>query len=176
MRALLTPLLAGWALLLAGCAQAANDNEPIIWVADEANLLSPETELRIASKISELEEATSDQLLVWTVSDLAGRRIEDVSLERARQLGIGTAELDNGVMITFARDEKRVRIEVGLGLEALLTDLKSKQIIEDQMVPHFREGDFDSGVEAGVAAIAAMLMADRERPRYRSEIREKIAS
>lgn len=177
MRTLLTPLLAGWALLLVGCTQpATNDNAPILWVADEADMLSDAAEARITEKLIALEKETSDQLLVWTVPSLEGRWIEDVSLERARSLGIGTAELDNGVMITLAKEERRVRIEVGTGLEALLTDLKAAHIIRDDMTPRFRDGDFDGGVEAGVSAISDVLLSDRERPQYRSEIREKMAS
>lgn len=80
MRALLTPLLAGWTLLLAACSQpvtdgATNDNTPIAWVSDEAEMLSAESEERITARLIELERETSDQLLVWTVETLDGRRI-----------------------------------------------------------------------------------------------------
>nr|WP_255554748.1 TPM domain-containing protein [Sphingomicrobium sp. B8] len=164
-------------MLLSGCAQpAANDNTSFEWVTDEAEILSDSAEARIAGNLITLEDQTSDQVLVWTTPSLGSRPIEDVSLERARSIGAGTAELDNGVLITVAPNDRKVRIEVGTGLEDLLTDVRAKRIIDEHMSPKFARGDFDAGVEAGVEAVSELLLSDRERPKYRDVRVERMAS
>jgi uncharacterized protein len=144
-------------------------------VEDRANVLSAKDEVDIARMSEALEKATSDQLVVVTLPTLNGRRIEETSLALARNAAIGQAHLDNGVLLVVAPTEKKVRIEVGYGLEALLTDARAGEIVRD-MIPHFRRGDVPAGVRAGTNEITRLLTADRKRPRYQSEARRKLAA
>jgi uncharacterized protein len=144
-------------------------------VEDRANVLSGTDEIELVRRSEALEKATSDQLAVVTLPTLNGRPIEEKSLALARGAGLGRAELDNGVLLLVAPNERKVRIEVGLGLEALLTDARAGEIVRG-MLPHFRRGDIPAGVRTGTDQISVLLMADRKRPRYRNEERRRIAA
>jgi uncharacterized protein len=133
-------------------------------VVDKANLLMPATEARITAELAGLERRTSDQLVVVTLPSLDGRPIEEVGLNLGRCWGVGQKGLDNGVLLIVARTDRKVRIEVGTGLENLLKDDVAGQVIRETLVPAFREGRFDDGVEAGVARIEAVLLSDTRRP------------
>lgn len=172
--------------LLAACSSepavvndlgAANDNAPPqrSLVYDGADVISDAAEARLRERIVALEKATSDELFVWTVPSLEGRTIEEVGLELGNALGVGKPDLDNGVLILASLEERRVRIEVGYGLEGLLTDQKAAQIIETNIVPAFSAGSFDRGFESGTDAIADLLEADTVRPRYLNEERRAAA-
>jgi uncharacterized protein len=165
---LLLPLVA--AALLAGCgsARGANDNERLPEltgrVVDNADLLAPEAEARLTARLAALEESTTDQLVAVTVPDLEGQAIEHFARRLGNRWGIGRKELDNGVLLVVAPGERMVRIEVGIGLEGLLTDERAKAIIDTMILPPFREARFPEGIEAGVAGIAEVLERDKRRP------------
>lgn len=142
-------------------------------VVDEAGLISAEDESLIASRSAALEKATSDQVVVATLTSLGGRRLEDVSLQLAREWGIGQKGLDNGVVLVVAPNERRARIEVGCGLEGLLTDEKAQAIMDDEIIPRFADGRFEEGIVAGVAAIDALLRRDTRRPQPNPKRGEK---
>jgi uncharacterized protein len=133
-------------------------------VVDRANLLTPATEARLTAELAGLERRTSDQLVVVTLPSLDKRPIEEVGLDLGRCWGVGQKTLDNGVLLIVARADRKVRIEVGTGLENLLKDEMAGQIIRDTLVPAFRENRFDEGVEAGVGRIEAVLLSDTRRP------------
>lgn len=137
-------------------------------VTDEANILSDRSEARLTGKLTELEERTSDQLVVVTVASLAGESINSFGLRLGKCWGIGRAELDNGVLLIVAPNDRKVRIEVGVGLEGLLTDERAAAIIEDTLLPRLRQGDYDAATEAGVADISTLLLAEPPRPRRRT--------
>lgn len=126
-------------------------------VVDRAELLDAPTEARLTSMLAAHEQATTEQLVVVTVPDLAGRSIEEFGVALGRAWGIGQKGEDNGALLIVARDERRVRIEVGYGLEGRLTDAQSSLIINRIIVPAFREGDFARGISDGVAAIIEVL-------------------
>jgi uncharacterized protein len=134
-------------------------------VVDNANLLSPAREAALSGRLQALENKTSDQLVVVSLPDLKGEPIEAVGLRLGRNWGIGQKKFNNGVLLIVAPHERRVRIEVGCGLEGLLTDERAAEIIQTALVPKFEEGAFDDGVDAGVAQIAATLESDARRPR-----------
>jgi uncharacterized protein len=172
LRAVLLPL--ALAAALPGCGtegRAANDNSdlPALTgrVVDNADLLAPEAEARISAKLAALEKGTTDQLVVATVPALNGAKIEDFSLRLGRGWGIGRKDLNNGVLLLVAPTERRVRIEVGTGLEGLLTNQKAWFIIRDTILPRFKVGDYPQGIEAGVDALAKVLEQDKRRPRPR---------
>ena len=162
---LLVALLAvGW-LGLSGATAAQTSGEPAFpaltgRVVDQARLLSPEAETALTAKLEALERDTSDQLVVVTVDSLQDREIEEYGYQLGRAWGIGQADDDNGVLLIVAPEERKVRIEVGYGLEPVLTDALSALIIHNEILPSFREGYFERGILQGVDAIEAQLRLD----------------
>lgn len=134
-------------------------------VVDDANILSPEAEARLDTASAALEQQTTDQLVIVTVPDLHGRDIADFGLATGRVWGIGQTGKDNGVLLIVAPNEHKVRIEVGNGLEPILTDERAAQIIADDLLPDFKSSQFDAGTEKGAQAIAAVLTAAADTPR-----------
>jgi uncharacterized protein len=133
-------------------------------VNDYGGMLSPETERRIETLLQELEEKDSTQVVVLTVPSLGGDGLEDFSMRVAERWRIGRKGLDNGAILVIARDDRKVRIEVGYGLEGRLTDLTAGRIIRDRIVPEFRAGRFDQGVLNGVAALAEVVRGEFQAP------------
>lgn len=126
-------------------------------VVDQADLLDPATEAALTQRLAEFEAKSSDQIVVATISSLDGEPIENFANRQFRAWGLGQAGEDNGVLLLVARDDRKMRIEVGYGLEGGLTDLLSKLIIEDTMVPAFRAGDFGGGITGAVEDIITVL-------------------
>lgn len=159
--ALLLLLLLGLAAPGAAVARATPEFPALTGrVVDEANLLEPAAEARLTEKLAALEQARGDQLVVVTLSSLRGREIEDYGYRLGRTWGLGSAERDNGVMLIVAPEERKVRIEVGYGLEGVLTDAFSALVIQTRILPEFRKGAFEAGIEAGADEIIAQLSAD----------------
>ena len=129
-------------------------------VVDQANILSADTERALGSTLEQLEKATTNQMVVVTLSSLQGQTIEDFGYQLGRTWGIGRAGKNNGALLIVAPQERAVRIEVGYGLEGTITDALSRGVIEREIVPRFRDNDYDAGVRAGVAALAAVLQGD----------------
>jgi uncharacterized protein len=136
-------------------------------VVDNANVLSPSVEADLAARLEALEGATSRQLVVVTLPSLQGYEIEDYGYQLGRAWGIGQREEDNGVLFIVAPNERRVRIEVGYGLEDVLTDALSSVILHDQVLPRFRDGDIEGGVVAGANAIIEQLSLDADAAQAR---------
>ena len=140
-------------------------------VVDQANILSPETEQDLALKLKGVEDATTDQVVVVTVSSLQDHEIEDYGYQLGRHWGIGhkgdvkapngQAYKDNGLILLVAPNERKVRIEVGYGLEPVMTDAMSSRIIRENILPQFKAGNYDAGVEGGTDAIIQQLSLDR---------------
>jgi uncharacterized protein len=133
-------------------------------VVDRADLLSPQTEQRLTVELARLEARTRDQIVVVTLPSLGDRPIEAVALSLGRCWGVGQKDLDNGVLLVIAKADRKLRIEVGSGLENLLKDEIAGQIIRETIAPEFKKGRFDEGVEAGVKRIEGLLLADTRRP------------
>lgn len=152
-------LLAGTAAaLLSGCAADAREAEtPALEltgrVVDAADVLSGSAEERLNTKLEALENDTGVQLVVATTPSLGGFLIDDYSLDLANDWGIGSAERNDGLLLLVAPNERKVRIEVGRGLEASVKDEEAAEIIRDDIVPSFSKEDYDSGVDAGVDAL-----------------------
>lgn len=153
------PALAlGLLLLLPGLALAAPKFPPLTGrVVDDAQLLSPAAEAKLTTELAALEQKTGRQLVVATVPDLQGYEIEDYGYQLLRTWGIGRKAEDDGVILLVAPNEKKVRIEVGYGLEPLLTDALSSLIIQRKILPAFKAGRFEQGVVDGAEAVAAQL-------------------
>jgi uncharacterized protein len=161
------------ALLLCIGAAAAEPEFPALTgrVVDDANLLSPADRDELTSDLKALEDKSSDQVVVVTLPSLQGYAIEDFGYQLGRQWGIGTEKLNNGVLLIVAPNERKVRIEVGRGLEPILTDALSRLIIESSILPRFRSGDFAGGIKYGVRDITAALTGDKEELEQRARAR-----
>lgn len=142
-------------------------------VVDNAGIIDSATETDLTARLQAFEEKSSDQIVVATVPDLGGEAIEPYANRLFRAWGLGQAGEDNGILLLVAVDDRKMRIEVGYGLEGTLTDLHSKLIIENTMVPAFREGDFADGISRAVDDIIMVLegngaeleaRAERNRP------------
>jgi uncharacterized protein len=148
------------ALLTIGCAAEATREPPAAALAltgrvvDAAGVLSPGAEERLTARLAALEEETGVQLVVATTPDLGGQTIEAYSLALANAWALGDAERDDGLLLLVAPRERKVRIEVGSGLEASVRDEEAAAIIQNGILPQFRANNFDAGTEAGVAALA----------------------
>lgn len=126
-------------------------------IVDRADMLSPETERLLAAQLAAHEDSTGNQVAVLTVESLEGAPIEDYALEVARTWALGQEEFDNGVLLLVAEQDRKMRIEVGYGLEGPLPDAIASRIIRHELRPAFRQGDFDGGVRAGVSAILGAI-------------------
>lgn len=141
------------ALLLAFAASAAFAQYPApARVVDEAGKLSAGGKQAIASMLAAEEKATGNQVVVVVLKDLRGNVLEDYANGLLRSWGIGQRGKSNGALLLVSMQEKKIRIEVGYGLESRLTDAKSKRIIQD-IAPLLKKGDFDAGLRSGAAQI-----------------------
>lgn len=136
---------------------AALPSKPSGFVTDDAGVLSPAEEQRLEALLSDLERATSHEVAVVTVRSLDGRPIEDAAVELFQAWGIGKRDRDNGVLFLVAPTERRMRIEVGYGLEDVLPDGKAGRIRDEHVLPPFRAGNVSGGVVGGAEAIVAAL-------------------
>ena len=134
-------------------------------VVDTANLLSPEQEAALTAKLDSLEKQSQRQLVVVTIPDLGGYDIADYGFRLGDHWGIGNKERDDGALLIVAPQERKVRIEVGYGLEVVLTDALSSRIIRNNIIPRFRDNDFPGGIDAGVDAIVKLLLLPPEEAR-----------
>jgi uncharacterized protein len=162
VRLRLATLLLAVLLSAAGSALAA----PAIpkaqgYVNDYAGILSPPAKGQIERFLADFERSDSTQISVLTVPSLEGEDLEGYAVRIAHAWGIGQKEKDNGALLLVAKQERAVRIEVGYGLEDRLTDLLTGRIVDQEIVPRFKSGDFDGGIKAGVQA-----MVDATRGAY----------
>ena len=159
------------ALLLAlGLGASAAPKFPALSgrIVDEANLLSAEDRRGLERELQALEEKSSDQLVIYTARSLQGYEIEDFGYQLGRTWQLGQKGQDNGVVLIVVPNERKVRIEVGRGLEPQLTDAMSKLIIENAILPAFRRGDFAAGIKAGVRDVRDVLLGDAEAVKARA--------
>jgi uncharacterized protein len=126
-------------------------------VVDEAGLLTAAESRSLTEMLEAHERATTNQVVVVTLKSLQGTSIEDYGYQLGRHWGIGQKGKDNGALLIVAPNERKVRIEVGYGLEGELTDAASKLIIENIIVPAFKAGQFGPGIVAGTGAILKVL-------------------
>ncbi len=143
---------------LAGAAFAAPTFPKLTGrVVDEANMLSPAVEQQLTEKLAGLEASTGRQLVVATLPSLQGYEIEDYGYQLGRAWKIGDEKRDDGVLLIIAPNDRKVRIEVGYGLEPILTDALSSTIIQTAILPAFKAGKMEAGVVAGAEAVVQQL-------------------
>jgi len=129
-------------------------------VNDYASMLSPETAQKLDAALSAIESSDSTQIVVLTIPSLEGEILEEFSIKVAEAWKIGQNNLDNGVILLVSKNERKLRIEAGRGLEGKLTDLVSGRIIRSEIIPKFKEGDFNGGIEAGINAIVSVVKGE----------------
>lgn len=126
-------------------------------VVDDAAILSPSTRTTLTSLLAEHERQTTNQVVVVTIKSLQGTSIEQYGYQLGRAWGIGTKAKNNGALLIVSPSTHDVRIEVGYGLEGMLTDAQSALIIQNVMLPSFRKGDYDSGAMNGTITMLKAL-------------------
>ena len=135
--------------------------KPARYVTDRANVLGPGGAEALNARLEQFERDTSDQILVWIDDRLPeGFTLEDFTVRAAQKWGAGQKKEDNGAVLFVFVGDRKVRIEVGYGLEGSLTDATSKSIIDGEILPRFRGGDYGAGVDAGAAAMMAAVKGE----------------
>ncbi|HKU63832.1 MAG TPA: TPM domain-containing protein, partial [Rhizomicrobium sp.] len=142
-------------------------------VVDDAGILSSGTKADLTRKLAALEGATSRQLVIVTLPSLQGYEISDYGYRLGRAWGIGQKKLNNGILFIVAPKERKTRIEVGYGLEPIVTDAFSSVVIQTQVLPYFRKGDFNGGVVAGTDALIQQLSLETSEAERRAAAAEQ---
>ena len=164
-------------LLIAGVAQAQTFPALTGRVVDAANIIPDDQEAALTAKLDTLEKESSRQLVVATVPSLEGYDIADYGYRLGRTWGIGQKDQNNGAILLVAPNDRKVRIEVGYGLEPILTDAFSSVIINTQIIPAFKAGDFPAGINAGTDAIIAQLkLPPEEAAKYAAQLASRSAN
>lgn len=127
------------------------------YVNDFAGMIPGKEEESLESLLVNYEKQTTNEIAVVTVESIGSESVEDYTMRLAEKWKVGKADKDNGVIILVAEEEKKIRIEVGYGLEPVLTDTKAKLIIDREMTPRFKQGNYADGVTAGASAVIAVL-------------------
>jgi len=146
--ALLLMIVAGSALV---SAQTFPDYQG--FVNDYAGLLSTNAKAQLDAKLTQLEKDTSAEVAVVTIKSLEGDSVEDYAVRLFEKWGIGKKDKNNGVLLLVALDDRKMRIEVGYGLEPVITDGRAGRIRDEQILPRFKADDYEGGIIAGVDAI-----------------------
>jgi len=141
------------ALATAWPALAITFPKPQGYVSDFAGLISPTARTGLEADLIQLEKDTTAEVAVVTVFDLGGTTIEDYASQLFAAWGIGKKGQDNGVLFIVALSERKARIEVGYGLEPIITDSRAGRILDDKVIPEFKNGDYSTGILQGAAAI-----------------------
>ena len=134
------------------------------WVSDYASMMSKSERGALSDKLQALRDRKGSQLVVVTVGNLQGETIEAFTLQLAESWKIGRGEIDDGVILLIAKSERKIRIEVGYGLEGAVTDAYAKRIIEDYITPNFKSGKYYQGINEGVDALISLIDGEELPP------------
>lgn len=146
-------------------------------VMDQAGLLTEDETRKLDSLLAGYEENYSVQMVLFTTPSLEGENLELYSIRVVTEWKLGQEELDNGALLLISMQDKKVRIEVGYGLESVLTDLKAGYIIDNILVPRFRQGDYFEGIREALAQMGGIIsreydISDEELARYEKKDRQ----
>ena len=149
-------LLAAAAAVCLADLESALPEKPARFVTDRAGVLGGGVAERLNEQLDQFERDTSSQILVWIDRRIPeGFTLEDFTVRAAQKWGAGQKKIDNGAVLFVFTEDRKVRIEVGYGLEGAIPDITAKRIIENEILPRFRSGDMAAGVEAGAQALMA---------------------
>ncbi|MDP8219840.1 MAG: TPM domain-containing protein [Candidatus Stygibacter frigidus] len=150
-------------ILLASCLQAAVKIPALkMMVNDDANILTSRQESELEQLLRNTMSATSAEMALLTVTDLSGLTIEDYSMRVVEKWKLGKKDRDNGILLLVSINDRKVRLEVGYGLEDIVTDAKSSYIINTIIIPQFRQGNYYEGISAGLSATAGLVTSTYE--------------
>jgi len=155
-------------LALAALAHALTFPQLSGRVVDDANVLDAATRQALTDKLAAVEAKSGDQIVVVTLRSLQDTSIEDYGYQLGRQWGIGQKGTNNGALLIVAPNERKVRIEVGYGLEGALTDAVTRLIIQNAILPRFRANDVAGGITRGVDDIVQVVSGDAEEYKRRA--------
>jgi uncharacterized protein len=176
LRAFAAALVLAFAVVGAGPGRAAPTFPPLTGrVVDDAQVLPAQVQADLTAKLAALEQKTGDQLVVVTLPTLQGYPIEDYGYQLGRAWGIGQKNNNNGVLFIIVPSERQVRIEVGYGLEPVITDALSSIILQQAVLPRFKAGDIPGGVSAGTEAIVEQLGLDPAQAQARVQAADQQA-
>ena len=130
------------------------------WVHDEAGILSPQTIGQLKSMLKTDRDSTSNQIAVLLIKNLDGGDIDEYANRVFNKWKLGDEKKDNGILFLVAMEEKQMRIEVGAGLEGVLTDVQSSRINRNEVAPYFRRGEYEQGIVAGVVSIIQTIKGE----------------
>lgn len=147
-------------LLISSSAAALNIPKPTGYVNDKAGIISQTVELKLEQFLRDFEKSDSTQITILTIPTLDGEALEEYSQRVFENWKIGQKGKDNGALLLIAKAEKKVRIEVGYGLEGRLTDLLAGRIIDNEISPKFKQGDFDGGIVSGIVGMAESVRGE----------------
>ena len=145
------------AALAGGVVYAQSFPSPVGYVNDFANLLTPSTETAMEAQLTRLERETTAEVAVVTIISLENESLEIYANDLFNSWGIGKKDKDNGVLFLIALADRQTRIEVGYGLEPIITDGRAGRILDNEVIPSFKNGDYETGIQAGVDAIEAYI-------------------
>ena len=157
-------------LLVSVCAVAQIDKvipkrpSPPKLVNDFTNTLTPEQREALEAKLYKYDDSTSNQVAVVIINSLQDYPLEDVSLRILRDWGVGNKDKNNGIVLLIAKDDQKVRIEVGYGLEGAVPDVTANHIIENDLVPNFKEGNYYRGIDLGTDDIIKAAAGEYQAP------------
>ena len=140
------------------CTQPA-DKE---WVNDYIGLLNAEQKQVLTTELQSLEDSVGSQMTIMIIDTLQGMEISDFSYLIASSWGIGRKDFDDGVLILLAKNDRQMRIEVGLGLEKIITNATAENIIKTEMIPDFKQQKFYEGLLAAVVRIKKLILENKE--------------
>ncbi len=150
---ILISTLALFLFLGKGVLAYVSPGTPTGYVTDFADMISVETENTLTQTLTDFTKQTSTEIAVVTINNLDGDSIENYANELFRQWGIGTKENNNGILLLASKEDRKLRIEVGYGLEGAIPDATASSIIRNDITPYFKEGNYDQGITAGVDKI-----------------------
>ena len=155
-------------LLLAACHSEAPADQitasPASPVVDEADIIPQDAEAGLDRQLRDYRDEEGTAIVVNTIQQLDNRSIESYAFDTFNGWGIGSARDNRGVLVVVAVNDREARIEVGCGLETVLTDEVARQIMDENMIPYFRAGDFTTGIDGAVDGIAAALAESEVEP------------
>lgn len=131
-------------------------------IVDQTNTLSAEQKQKLATKIADERKATGNEIGILMIKSLESEALEDYSIKVAREWGIGQKERNSGVLLLVAKDDRKLRIEVGYGLEGALPDIKASHIIQDRITPQFKQGKYYEGIDSGLDGIILAIHGEKD--------------
>jgi uncharacterized protein len=150
-------LVSCFCLVAATCAWATMPAKPESGVSDFAGIMSDMTKSQVVDLCAEVTKSTGAEIAVVTVPSLDGVSVEEYAVKLFEKWGIGEKDKDNGVLFLIAPNERRAKIEVGYGLEPIITDGRAGEIIRETVIPFFKAGDYNQGILQGSKRIAALI-------------------